>query len=94
MATKEYRFQHSLGAAVALERVSAVMGEVQQKYGLAREDQGPGRFRLTRTGAEARVAVTDDAITVAVELGWVLEKTVRGTLEETLQRRIAPVLKA
>ena len=42
----------------------------------------------------SELAVTDDAITVAVELGWVLEKTVRGTLEETLKRKIDPVLKA
>jgi hypothetical protein len=69
-----------------------MLSELTGKYGLAREDRGPGSYRLHRSGVEANIAVGDADVTIDVELSWLLEKTARGTLEDTLNRKVGSLL--
>lgn len=92
MASRQYRFKHSLGRDGAAGRIESMLSELTSRYGLTREDRGPGSYRLHRSGVEAFVAVGDADVTIDVELGWLLEKTVRGTLEDTLNRKVGLLL--
>jgi putative polyhydroxyalkanoate system protein len=92
MASKSYRFDHKLGLKEATKRADPVLAELASKYGLTREDQGGGKYRLSRTGVEASIRLTESTIEATVDLNWLLEKTVRLKLEDTLHRRITSIL--
>jgi len=94
MATKEYRFPHSLGSAAALDRVRPALDEMMKTYQLALDARPDGTFRLHRTGVEANIVVGDQDVVVSVDLTWFLEKAIRNRLEDQLHRQFPPILKA
>jgi hypothetical protein len=92
MASKSYRFDHKLGLPEVTKRAGPALEQLAEKYGLTREDLGGGRFRMSRTGVEATIRLAEATIEATVELNWLLEKTVRLKLEDTLHRRITSIL--
>lgn len=93
MAAKKYRFAHTLGRREALARLEPAIDGLARQYGLDRADDPDGTLTLQRTGVDASVKIADDAVEVAVELNWFLEKTLRDRIEDALHKDFPPLLR-
>lgn len=92
MASKDYKYTHDLGVDGARERLEPSMKRLAEKYGMEMGQEGPGRILLKRSGIDVAVAVEETEVTTTIELSWVLEKTLRGTIEDSLTRKITKLL--
>ncbi len=94
MASKEYKFEHNLGVDGAIKRCQGLLADLVEKYGLERKDLGKGLYRLFRSGVDTRVTVTDTDVTIVVDLNFMFEMAARNKIEDSLHRKVPPLLKA
>jgi len=93
MAEKTYRFPHAIGKESASQRLEATIESLSRQYGLARAELPDGATALRRTGVDAVVRFHEDAVEVAVDLNWFLEKTIRERIEDALHKGFPPLLR-
>lgn len=93
MASKDYTHSHDLGVDQARERLEPSMKRLAEKYGLEVDDQDPNRIIMKRSGIDATIAIEATEVRTTIELSWVLEKTLRGTIEDALAAKIPKLLK-
>jgi len=92
MASKDYRHEHDLGIDEAMSRLKPAMARMSDKYGLEMDVQGNDRIKLHRSGIDTFIVVKENEVTATVELSWLMEKTLRGTIEEGLTNKIPKLL--
>ncbi|MBM4395164.1 MAG: polyhydroxyalkanoic acid system family protein [Deltaproteobacteria bacterium] len=91
MGVKTYRYPHKLGMEEALKRAAPVADSLARKYMMKREDTPEG-FHLTGKGTDAKVVVADDYVELTVELGFLIEKLARDTLDRELDYKVPKAL--
>ncbi|MBL6975128.1 MAG: polyhydroxyalkanoic acid system family protein [Deltaproteobacteria bacterium] len=93
MASKDYIHSHDLGVETARERLESSMKRLAEKYGLEVGGQGTNRISMKRSGIDALIAIEETEVKTTIELSWVLEKTLRCTIEDALAAKIPKLLK-
>ncbi|NOZ01719.1 MAG: hypothetical protein GXP54_07500 [Deltaproteobacteria bacterium] len=94
MASKDYRHAHDLGIDEARNRLEPAMKKLADKYGLEVVEEGKDRIHLKRSGIDATISIGENEVVTTIELSWVLERTLRGTIEASLAAKIPKLLKA
>lgn len=92
MAKKEYVFDHKYDAVTAVEKIKPFLDLLVSKYELKLEQTSPTAFTLTRSGVRADLSVMDNSAKAEVELSFLIEKMVRGPLEEAIETKLRPAL--
>jgi len=92
---KEYRFPNQVGATTAWSRIEPELVKLSKEHSLAIEKEGPYSLRLKKKGfADILVAVTDKDVVANVDLSWLVPSFVGKRIEDELNTKVPPLLKA
>jgi putative polyhydroxyalkanoate system protein len=91
MATIDITRSHSLGKDGAREMVNAIVRELKNKIDIKHRWEGD-ELKFEGSGAKGTIQVDSSTVRVAVDLNFLLRKTMKGTIKEKINEYLEKYL--